>query len=392
MTKDVARGPLWAPGSPDVVVVGARVAGAATALHLARAGHDVLIVDRAGPPADTVSTHSLFRPGVLQLQRAGVLDRIVAAGTAPIRQVSLVFDDEAISFPVADGFGVDAYYAPRRTVLDTVLLEAAVGAGARFVTGVSVTGVLRNDRGRVAGVTARTSQGSVEIAARHVVGADGTNSRIARAVEAPVLAHFPPSNSIVYAYYEDMESSGYEFRFVRQRNVGVIPTNDELALVFVGGPLREAPVDGEQYLLGTFERVAPDLSEKILVADRVGGLHRANGVPTLLRNPAGPGWSLVGDAGFTEDPISAHGITDALRDADLSAEAIARSLCEPTAEAEAMAAYRTTRDRFARVLIANTVPLASFGWDGSEASRLLRNLGGIAEDECRLLASSSVLA
>lgn len=309
MTTDVARGPLWAPGDPDVVVVGARVAGAATALHLAQAGHDVLIVDRAGPPADTVSTHSLFRPGVLQLQRAGVLDRIVSSGTAPIRQVSLVFDDETITFPVADEHGVDAYYAPRRTVLDTVLLEAAVEAGARFFTGVSVTGVTRDDSGRVSGVTARTSQGSVEIAARHVVGADGTHSRIARAVDAPILASFPPSNSIVYAYYEDIQSSGYEFRFVRQRNVGVIPTNDKLALVFVGGPLREAPVDGEQYLLRTFERVAPDLAEQIGRASRVGGFHRANGVPTLLRHPVGPGWSLVGDAGFTEDPISAHGIT-----------------------------------------------------------------------------------
>ena len=392
MTLEVARGPVWAPGNSDVVVVGARVAGAATALHLARSGLDVLIVDRAGPPADTVSTHALFRPGVLQLQRAGVLDRIVASGTAPIRQVSLVFGDERITFPVADEYGVGAYYAPRRTVLDTVLLDAAVEAGARFVTGVSVTGVLRDDRGRVTGVSARTSQGSVEIAARHVVGADGTQSRIARAVDAPTLASFPPSNSIVYGYYQDIESSGYEFRFVQRRNVGVVPTNDNLALVFVGGPLPEAPVDGEQYLLRTLESVAPDLAEQIGRASRVGGLHRANGVPTLLRDPVGPGWSLVGDAGFTEDPISAHGITDALRDADLVAEAIARSLSEESTEVEAMAAYRMTRNRFAQALIENTVPLARFRWDGPEASRLLRNLGEIANDECRLLATSSILA
>jgi 2-polyprenyl-6-methoxyphenol hydroxylase-like FAD-dependent oxidoreductase len=167
-----------------VVVVGARVAGAATALHLARAGHDVLIVDRAGPPGDTTSTHAVMRSGVVQLRRAGVLDRIVAAGTPAIRRVDLVFGDERISFGVADELGVDAYYAPRRTVLDTALLDAAVAAGAEFRTGVSVTDVVRDRTGRVEGITARVGGRPLPIAARHVVGADGTGSRIARAVAA----------------------------------------------------------------------------------------------------------------------------------------------------------------------------------------------------------------
>jgi 2-polyprenyl-6-methoxyphenol hydroxylase-like FAD-dependent oxidoreductase len=148
MTVNDGRGLSGAPAHPDVIVVGARVAGAATALHLARAGHEVLVLDRTGPPTDTISTHALMRSGVLQLRRANILDRIVDAGTPAIGRVGLAFDEERIDFPVAEEFGVDAYFAPRRPVLDTALLDAAVEAGARFLTGISVTDVVRGPRDR----------------------------------------------------------------------------------------------------------------------------------------------------------------------------------------------------------------------------------------------------
>jgi 2-polyprenyl-6-methoxyphenol hydroxylase-like FAD-dependent oxidoreductase len=376
----------------DVVVVGARVAGAATALHLARAGHDVLIVDRMGPPADTISTHALMRSGVLQLQRANVLDRVVGAGTPEIRQVDLVFGSERVSFPVADKWGVDAYYAPRRTVLDAALLEAAQEAGVTFISGLSVTSVLRAEGGRVAGVSIRTSEGDASIFARQVVGADGTNSRIAREVEASTLYSSKPTNSVVYSYFQGIPTSGYDFRFLDHRNVGLIPTNDGLSLLFVGGPLSEAPVDSEGYLTTTLRRVAPDLAEAVASATRAERFYRANGIPNLLRDPAGEGWSLVGDAGFTEDPIAAHGITDALRDAELCAEAVSISLRDPSLEVEAKSRYREVRNRFANSLLAATVPLANFEWDGAEASQLLRKIGEVAEDECELLASRSTFS
>ena len=376
----------------DVVVVGARVAGAATALHLARAGHDVLILDRVGPPADTISTHALMRAGVLQLQRANVLDRVVGAGTPEIRQVDLVFGSERISFPVADEWGVEAYYAPRRTVLDAALLEAAQEAGITFISGLSVTSVLRAEGGRVAGVSVRTSEGDASISARQVVGADGTNSRIAKEVEARTLYYSKPTNSVVYSYFHGIPASGYDFRFLAHRNVGLIPTNDGLSLVFVGGPLSEAPVDSERYLTTTLRRVAPDLSEAVASATRAERFYRAKGIPNLLRDPAGEGWSLVGDAGFTEDPIAAHGITDALRDAELCAEAVAISLRDPSLEVEAKSRYREVRNRFAYSLLAATVPLASFEWDGAKASQLLRRIGEVAEDECELLASRSTFS
>ena len=371
----------------DVVVVGARVAGAATALHLARAGHHVLVVDRAGPPADTVSTHAIMRAGVLQLRKSGILDAIVRAHTPAIRRVDLVFGDQRVSFPVQPEHGVDAYYAPRRTVLDSAMLSAAAEAGAEFRTAVSVNDVVRDPTGRVAGVFARTRGGRAEhISARWVVGADGNRSRVARAVRATVTRYQQPTNAVAYGYFAGINVPGYEFRFVGQRNVGLIPTNDGLTLVFVGGPVHAAGRNSYRYLTGTLDAVAPDMAAAVRAAEPAGRSYRTNGTASVIRDPAGPGWALVGDAGFTEDPISAHGITDALRDAETCAHAIDAALHDPWAEAEALAEYRTLRDHFALPLFEHAVALAGFGWDAEEASRLLRRLGEIGDAECRFLA------
>ena len=394
MNGTTRRGLDQAPATPnlsndrwDVVVVGARVAGATTALHLARAGHRVLIVDRAGPPKDTVSTHALMRSGVLQLRKLGVLERIIDAGTPAIRQINLVFASQQIKFPVAEAFGVDAYYAPRRTLLDTILLEAAIDAGATFLGG-SVSGVSNDSRGRINGVMVRTATGESTIQARWVVGADGTQSRVARSVGAQVLRYHPPTNWLVYAHFEGVESRGYDFRFVDHCNVGAIPTNDGLTILFVGGPLAEVPREAETYLNGTLARIAPEF---LAGARRAGRLYQAKSIPNLLRDPAGPGWCLVGDAGFTEDPISAHGMTDALRDAEFCAEAVGRALRDSLGESDAISSYRQVRDRFAVPYLDHIVALSSFAWDGPEASRLMRGLGEIADAECELLASRSLI-
>ena len=227
----------------------------------------------------------------------------------------------------------------------------------------------------------RTEEGAFTIPSQMVVGADGVNSRIAREVEAEVIYSAAPSNSVVYAYYRGLDPSGYQFRFTRQRNVGLIPTDNELTLVFAGGP-RGRPDDD---LEASLRLVAPDLSRAVQGAERVGRFRRSNGIPSVLRNPVGDGWTLVGDAGFVEDPIAAHGISDALRDADLCAEAIDQGLRDPSEEGTALRTYRATRDRFARRLLEATVPLSRFQWDGAEASRLLRQIGEVAESECDLL-------
>src|SRR5262245_29541092 len=114
----------------DVIVVGARCAGAATAMLLARYGMSVLLFDRERRGADTLSTLALMRAGVLQLHRWGLLDQVRAAGAAAIRTTSFAYGDEVISVPIKDRNGVDALYAPRRTTLDVLLADAAATAGA----------------------------------------------------------------------------------------------------------------------------------------------------------------------------------------------------------------------------------------------------------------------
>ena len=144
----------------DVVVVGARVAGSATALLLARAGLRVAVVERAAYGSDTVSTHGLMRAGVLQLSRWGLLDRVVAAGTPPVRRTTFRYAGaEPVLVSIKPSPGVDALYAPRRRVLDPIIVDAAAEAGAHVLHGVTVTGLLRDDAGRVRGVRATGSAG-----------------------------------------------------------------------------------------------------------------------------------------------------------------------------------------------------------------------------------------
>ena len=135
----------------DVIVVGARVAGAATAMLLARAGLRVLCVDRSRYGGDTVSTHALMRGGVLQLQRWGVLDAVADAGTPPVRRTVFHYGAESAVVSIRPSAGVDALYAPRRTVIDALLVDAAQRAGATVEFGAAVAGLHRDRDGQVTG-------------------------------------------------------------------------------------------------------------------------------------------------------------------------------------------------------------------------------------------------
>ena len=129
----------------DVVVVGGRVAGASTAMLLARAGARVALVDRTAYGSDTLSTHGLMRSGVLQLFRWGLLDDVVAAGTPPIRRTLFRYaDGESALVSIRPSAGVDALYAPRRYLLDRILVDAAAKAGVDVRHLTTVTGLLRS--------------------------------------------------------------------------------------------------------------------------------------------------------------------------------------------------------------------------------------------------------
>ena len=158
----------------DVVVVGARCAGAVTAMLLGRLGYRVTVVERGRIPSDTLSTHGIARGGVVQLANWGLLGQVLASGAPAIRQVVFRADGTEEVRTVKPRDGVDHLVAPRRYILDHILAGAAVTAGATIHTGLTATGVLRAGDGRVQGVCAQTADGAaVRVPAKVVVGADG---------------------------------------------------------------------------------------------------------------------------------------------------------------------------------------------------------------------------
>ena len=312
------------PGS-DVVVVGARCAGAATAMLLARQGHRVTLVDRATFPSDTISTHAVARGGVVQLARWGLLDAVLASGAPPIRRVRFYVGGEVIDRTIKERSGVDLLVAPRRHVLDHLLVEAAREAGAEVRTGVTMTGVTRAGA-RVTGMQGHDAEGdAIEVSARFVVGADGLRSRVARAVGAPIVDQRPPGGATHYAYFAGPAWDGFEFHIADRVMAGVFPTHDGEANVWACTPAErtdELRDDRSAGLLRLLAMANPDLAERIDAAEQTSPVRGAVSLPNHIRRAWGPGWALVGDAAMHRDPVTGHGITDAFRDAELMARTV----------------------------------------------------------------------
>ena len=367
----------------DVVIVGARAAGAATALLLARAGLSVLVVDQERPGADTLSTHALMRGAVVQLHRWGVLGDVIRAGTPPICETTFHYATESVWLPIKPGGGVDSLYAPRRTVLDPILAAAAQDAGADVRYGAALAGV-RTAGGRVTGVEVRDRHGRVEtIAAALVVGADGRRSTLARLVSAPITHRATHTTACAYGYYRDLPCRGYEWAYRTSGMAGLIPTNDATCVFVAQRPGRLG-----RHRAGLEAAVAdasPDLAERLRVAEPASPVRTFVGQPGHLRQPWGPGWALVGDAGSWKDPISAHGLTDALRDAELLARAAVRVLAGEASEAEAFGCYETTRDRLTLPILTGSAEIAAMEWDDDRIRLLLRELNLAMSEELRVI-------
>jgi flavin-dependent dehydrogenase len=371
----------------DVVVVGARAAGAATAMLLARQGRRVLLLDRNRYGADTLSTHALMRGGVFLLSRWGLLDRIVAAGTPPVRRTRFDYGVESVTVTIKPTLGVEALYAPRRTVLDPVLVDAAVAAGAEVRYGVAIGGILHDGDGRVAGVEGRDRTGTaVTVRARLTVGADGIRSTVARAAGAKMLRIGKGASAVVYGYWSDLPAEGYEWFYRTGYSAGFIPTNGGEVCVFAGGP---APVTGRpdyyRLLAAATDGAtggAPDGAAGRLASARPPGRLRTwIGQPGFIRQAYGPGWALVGDAGSFLDPLSTHGITDALRDAEMLARCV-----------DDMDQYAADRERITNRLLDATEPIASYGWDTDSIRPRLLGMNAAMNAELGLIAAGQPAA
>jgi flavin-dependent dehydrogenase len=351
----------------DVVIVGGRVAGSATAMLLARLGHDVVVVDQASFPSDTVSTHSIARSGVVQLRRWNLLDEVLDSGAPAIRQVTFNSDGESVSRPIKDKAGVDLLVAPRRYVLDTILASAAERAGAVVRPGVTVTGVRRDGRGRVVGVFARDRAGAViEIGARYILGADGLRSTVARSVGAAANEVRLADGAAQYAYYSGLPWMGIEF-FVAERSfAGVFPTHDGEACIWACTPSADARAirrrAGSRVVAfaALLQRTAPELAERLRHARRTSAVQGMLRMPNLLRQAFGAGWALVGDAGYHRDAVTAYGISDAFRDAEFLARAVDHALGTATDETTAYAQYQQQRDQSLREIFEITCRLAAY--------------------------------
>jgi 2-polyprenyl-6-methoxyphenol hydroxylase-like FAD-dependent oxidoreductase len=373
----------------DVVVVGARVAGAATALLLARQGLRVLLVDRAAAPGtDTLSTHALMRGGVLQLHRWGLLEALVTAGTPPVRQTIVHYGDEADLVEIKERNGVDALYAPRRTVLDPLLVEAAAAAGAEVRYGVAVDGVI-GDGDVVCGVTATDAKGRrLRLRAPLVVGADGLRSRIAAAVGSEVTWQGGAASAMIYGYFTGLPAEGYEWFYRPSASAGIIPTNDGRVCVWVGAPAASG-FGGN--LDAVFQRwlaaAAPEAVAKVAAARPAGRLRGYPGVPSFLRRCQGPGWALIGDSAAFRDPLSAHGMTDALRDAELLARAVVAGMGETAGLPGALAEYEAQRDAVALPLARISDRVAGYDWTLPELRTTLLGLSKAMGREVQLIES-----
>ena len=300
----------------DVIVVGARVAGASTALLLARRGLKVLAVDRAEFPSDTLSTHQVQVPGVARLARWGILDAVVAAGTPAAATVR--FDPGPVvlrgRFPEFEG--ASAVYSPRRTLLDKLLVDAARAAGAEVRERFAFDSLVF-DGDRVTGIRGRSAGGgAVSETARLVVGADGRHSAVAKAVQAPAYHVKPALSTAYYTYWSGVELAGGEIysRECVKRMVGAWPTNDGLVMTYVAAPASEFHAfraDPEGSILAALDRCG-DLGERVRAGERADRVFGTADTRNRFHQPFGAGWALVGDAGLVMDPVTGAGIADAL--------------------------------------------------------------------------------
>jgi flavin-dependent dehydrogenase len=350
---------------------------------LARNGYRVLLVDKASFPSDTMSTHLAHPPAVAALARWGILERLEATSCPPITRYSFDFGPVTIAGSPRPVDGVGTAYGPRRIVLDALLVEAAVAAGAELREAFTVEEILIDD-GVVTGIRGHAKGApTVTERARVVVGADGRHSLVAKAVrperynEAPLLA------VAYYAYWSGMPVDGFEnyIRAEDDRGWAAIPTHDGLTCVVQGWPQSEFDAnrkDIEASYMRTFD-LAPEFAERMHDATRETRFVGTRDLPGFFLKPYGPGWALVGDAGYHKHPITAFGITDAFRDADALASALDDAFAGRRPYDHALTGYQRARDDAAMPVYGLTCDFAKIEPPPPEMQHLIGAMQGNQE-------------
>ena len=357
----------------DVIVVGARCAGAATALLLARQGVRVLLTDRASFPSDTVSTHLLHPTGVARLRDWGLLDPLLDTGCPPIDTISFQAADDLVLRGAPYAYdGVAMSLAPRRTVLDALLVEAAVAAGAELREGSSLQQVVQEDGRAVGAVFGGRATGSgsgsgstfTERAAL-IIGADGRHSTVARQVGAKPVRDAGTFGCQFYGYWRGLPNVGTQIFVGGGQAVLAYPTHDEHHLVLVGWPharFAEVKRDIDRHFLAAVATSAPAVASHLTDATRAGSIAGSGDLANYVRESSGPGWVLVGDAATAKDPVTAQGISDAFAQAQSLADRLPAALAAgPQAVDAATAAHTADRERDGATAFETTLTFARGG-------------------------------
>jgi flavin-dependent dehydrogenase len=367
-------------GVYDAIVVGARCAGSPTAMLLARKGHKVLLLDKATFPSDTMSTHVVHPPGIAALERWGLLEALVETGCEPITRYSFDFGPLTIAGSPRPIDGIARAYGPRRTVLDKLLVDAAVDAGAELREGFTVDEIVAAD-GSVTGIRGHEKGGSeVTEKAQVVIGADGRHSLLAKTVRPEQYNERPSHLAMYYAYWSGLPVDGFTttIRAEHRRGWAAAPTNDDLTVLPFGWPVEEFHEnrkDIEGNFLAAME-LAPEFAERVRGATRESKFIGSAELPGYFRKPYGSGWVLLGDAGYHKNPITAMGINDAFRDAELVAAALDAAFSGARPLEEGMNVYQQTRDAEAGPVYEFTDEFAQMQPPPLEMQQLLGAMAG----------------
>ena len=364
--------------SYDVIVVGARCAGSSTALLLARLGYRVLVLDRAQFPSDTLSGHAIQPAGLAVLQRWGVLDQVRAAGAPPMRLQHFDVGPFRLTGTPAPVDGISDLYCVRRTVLDSLLLEEAAAAGAEVRTNFAVKD-LAWDGDRVVGIRGGDKMGTaVTERAAVVIGADGKHSTVARAVGAPTYQDIPALTCNAYSYWSGVGLNEIEL-YPRDGHFAIaVGTNEGLTIVNSVWPIGDAPRVRADLERSFFEAVdgIGDLGERLRGGRREERFRFTTDLDNFFRRPWGPGWALVGDAGYHKDPLTAQGMADAFRDVELLANALDAGFKGEEPELAALAGYERARNAAAGPMYEFTLQLSRLKPPPPELQQLFAALQG----------------
>jgi 2-polyprenyl-6-methoxyphenol hydroxylase-like FAD-dependent oxidoreductase len=375
---------------------------------LAKKGLRVLLVDKSQFPSDVIATHMMHPRGVSYLNRWGLLKRLLEAATPSWATQSVTVEGielaggsglEALRKRLAAAHGwrgqeldcaIDRVLAPRRRVLDPILANAAAEAGAELRTGFAVEELLiENDR--ITGIRGRTDGGtSVTEKARIVVGADGRHSFVARSVKPSRYDERSSSAFCYYSYWSGVPPEHGDGIDIPMPSVHVrgriscpnVYTNDGLCIMVTTGPrewFHSFRSDLEGNFMKAIEHASPRLAERARAGKREARFFGTAEQPAFFYKPYGPGWALVGDAGYQKDQCTAIGMTHAFRDAELLAEAIGDGLGGRLPMDQALADYEKRRNDDSKSYYEHVQTVAQCNPFGREQIELFAALRGKQE-------------